>query len=312
MFPFGEDSKLEVVVFIIGLFVVGRFILYQTVWLIRCIYVFFLSKTLSFKKYGKWAVVTGATDGIGKAYAQQLAKKGMSIVLVSRSIEKLEELASQLKDTYKVETKVIAVDFSRDDVYDHITSELKDLEIGMLVNNVGMSYSHPQYFHEVSSEDVAALIHVNCLSLVEMIKIVLPHMLKRKKGIIINIGSMAGAMVSPLNAEYSGTKAFVDFFTKCIQYEYSKESVIIQHVAPGFVATKMSKLRPSFFCPSPQSYVSSALTSVGKFTDTYGCFAHELFSRLLSIIPNPLLIYLNFKIMKVTRAKALKKKQKAK
>lgn len=94
------------------------------------------------KSYGKWAVVTGCTDGIGKAYTEQLAKRGLSIVLISRTLEKLNEQARDLQDRFKVETKVIAADFTQpDSIYPNIRTQLADLDIGILVNNVGMSYS---------------------------------------------------------------------------------------------------------------------------------------------------------------------------
>ena len=153
-------------------------------------YVFFLSKTIDFKKYGEWAVVTGATDGIGKAYSEQLAERGMNVVLVSRTLSKLEEVASDLREKYRIETKVIAVDFSNADIYDVLRRDLCELQIGILVNNVGMTYGYPQYFHENSKEIVGA--HVNMLSMAVMTHIVLPRMLERNKGIIVNIGSVAG------------------------------------------------------------------------------------------------------------------------
>lgn len=94
------------------------------------------------KSYGKWAVVTGCTDGIGKAYAEQLAKRGLSIVLISRTLEKLNEQAKELQDRFKVETKVIAADFTEpNSIYPNIRTQLADLDIGILVNNVGMSYT---------------------------------------------------------------------------------------------------------------------------------------------------------------------------
>merc|ERR1719450_829776 len=91
------------------------------------------------KKYGSWAVVTGATDGIGKAIAKQLAKRGINIVLISRSSDKLTTVAEELV-TFNVQVKTITYDFSDANNYGQIAEEIEDLDIGILVNNVGISY----------------------------------------------------------------------------------------------------------------------------------------------------------------------------
>ena len=304
---------LSELVFTVGLILIGKFVLCDLLHLLYCFYVFFFSKTIDFEKYGKWAVVTGATDGIGKAYSEQLAKRGMNVVLVSRTLKKLEDSATELRDKYKIETKVIAVDFSSAGIYDILTSELADLEIGVLVNNVGMSYGHPQYFHEVPTDVVEALINVNTLSVAEMTRIVLPRMLERKKGIIVNVGSMSGYETLPLLSEYSGAKAFVHFFTRGIQAENKgKKSIIVQYLAPGLVSTKMSKMRPTLWCPTPSSFVSSALRSVGKLPLTTGCFFHELQIFLTDRLPDFIKIAATKKVMISMRARALKKKEKPK
>ena len=296
-----------------GVILIGKLILCDLLHLLYCFYVFFLSKTIDFKKYGKWAVVTGATDGIGKAYSQQLAKRGMNVVLVSRTLSKLEDVAAELREKYSIETKVITVDFSSADIYDVLTSELADLEIGVLVNNVGMSYEHPLFFHEVLTDVVESLINVNTMSVTKMTRIVLPQMLERKKGIILNIGSMAGYETLPLLSEYSGTKSFVHFFTRGIQAEYKgKNSIIIQYIAPNTVSTKMSKMRPSLWCPETSSYVSSALRSVGKLPLTTGCFAHELQAFFIVMIPDFIKIPVTKKFILSLRARGLRKKEKPK
>jgi 17beta-estradiol 17-dehydrogenase / very-long-chain 3-oxoacyl-CoA reductase len=95
---------------------------------------------VNFRKYGEWAVVTGCTDGIGKAYAEYFAKIGLNVVLISRNLEKLNQQANELGETFKVSTKVIAADFTQNTIYPRIKTILNDLDIGVLVNNVGLSY----------------------------------------------------------------------------------------------------------------------------------------------------------------------------
>ncbi|KAJ8951942.1 hypothetical protein NQ318_013609 [Aromia moschata] len=100
---------------------------------------------VNLRETGKWAVVTGATDGIGKAYAELLAKKGLKIVLISRTQSKLDDVAKEIEQKYNVETKTIAANFTNTTViYSEIDKQLTGLDIGVLVNNVGMSYPPPR------------------------------------------------------------------------------------------------------------------------------------------------------------------------
>ena len=231
-------------------------------------------------------------------------------MLVSRTLSKLEEVASDLREKYRIETKVIAVDFSNADIYDVLRRDLCELQIGILVNNVGMTYGYPQYFHEISKETVGALINVNMLSMAVMTHIVLPRMLERNKGIIVNVGSMVGCFVMPLLSEYSSTKAFDHFFTRGIQYENTKTSpIIIQYVAPGAVATKMIGMSPSLFVPSPSYFVRSALRSVGKLSVTTGCFMHEFRYMIYRLFPTFILLSIFGKLLWKARREFLSKEE---
>ncbi|XP_051548899.1 very-long-chain 3-oxoacyl-CoA reductase-A isoform X2 [Myxocyprinus asiaticus] len=181
-------------------------------------------------KLGKWAVVTGATDGIGKSYAEELARQGFSMMLISRSQEKLDDVAKFLESTYKVETKTIAVDYGQVDIYPKIEKGLSGLEIGVLVNNVGISYPYPEFFLHIPDLDnfINTMINVNITSVCQMTRLVLPRMEARAKGVILNISSASGMFPLPLLTIYSSTKAFVDFFSRGLQAEYKCKGIIIQ------------------------------------------------------------------------------------
>lgn len=151
--------------------------------------------------------LAGSTDGIGKAYAEELAKRGVNVILVSRSKEKLEAVSRSISETYNVETDFIVADFSKGrELYPAIKEALKDREIGILVNNVGIFYDYTDYFTNLSEDMLWDLIHINIASATMMTHIVLPGMVKKKKGAIVNLSSAVCCHPTPMYTVYGATK----------------------------------------------------------------------------------------------------------
>uniref|UniRef100_A0AC34QMF5 Uncharacterized protein n=1 Tax=Panagrolaimus sp. JU765 TaxID=591449 RepID=A0AC34QMF5_9BILA len=191
----------------------------------KIVYPFYLASAADLHQLAgaRWAVVTGATDGIGKAYATEFAKKGFNVVLVSRTQSKLdatkEELAQKCPN---IEIKTIAFDFTLanlDDYNKTLLDELKKLEIGVLVNNVGVSYEYPEVVHKIEggNERLRDLVVVNTLPTTILTATVLSQMTTRHKGIIINISSSAAFAPMQLLATYSATKKYVNHFTEALK-----------------------------------------------------------------------------------------------
>lgn len=234
-----------------------------------------------------WAVITGATDGIGLAYAHEFCKRGYNLLLISRSQTKLDNVKQEINSKSNKKNKEIKLhvaDFSKLDIYDDIKVEINriaangDSRIDVLINNVGMSYEHPEFFASPElNQKNDQMIYVNSVSCYKMCSFVLPFMEQQKHGVILNISSFSALDPCPLLSIYAATKSFVDIFTRSIAYEYAKKGITIQSVLPGFVVTKMSKIRKSYWmAPTTEDYVRSQLKTVGLDGQTTGYWSHEL------------------------------------
>ncbi|KAG8161343.1 hypothetical protein KVR01_009607 [Diaporthe batatas] len=231
---------------------------------------FVLSGT-NLRKYGRpgsWAVVTGASDGLGKEYAKQLASKGFNLVLVSRTQSKLEALASELETSGKqgVQTKVLAMDYTRDDPndYDRLSELVQGLDIAVLVNNVGLSHSIPVPFVETDKKELQDIVTVNCLGTLKTTQIIAPGMVQRKRGLILTMGSFGGWMPIPYLATYSGSKAFLQHWSSALAGELKEANVDVYLVLSYLVVSAMSKIkRPSAMIPTPRPFVRATLGKVG-------------------------------------------------
>ncbi|KAH1168898.1 testosterone 17-beta-dehydrogenase 3 isoform X4 [Mauremys mutica] len=239
-----------------------------------------------FRSMGEWAVVTGAGDGIGKAYSLELAKHGLNIVMISRTLEKLQKVATEIEQATGRNVKIIQADFTKDYIYENIEECLQGLEIGILVNNVGMLHNPLpcRFLNGVDTDE--NLISCNIISVTKMTRIILKQMEPRQKGLILNLSSGLGTFPCPLYTIYSASKAFVCTFSKALQAEYKAKGITIQVVAPYAVSTPMTMYqKPNLITKTAEEFVRESLIYVTVGEETFGCLAHEILACILQLIP---------------------------
>lgn len=184
----------------------------------------------------KTACVTGATSGIGAAYATKLARQGYDLILTGRRKERIDSLAETLSKDNNIEAEVIIAELSDDQQLDLLLDKIRTAKgLEVLVNNAGFAKESP--FHEESIMTHEMMLKVHNLAPVKLCHAVLPNMVARRKGAIINVSSLAAFLPLPDEAMYSGTKAFLKSFTESIHLELRGTGVRAQVLCPGMTRT---------------------------------------------------------------------------
>lgn len=205
----------------------------------------------------RFAVVTGASSGIGVAYAERMAERGYNLILVARRRNRLEEIARKIRATTKRAVEIVAADLGEAEDLSHIEALLTERDdIDVLVNNAGLGALGPT--SQVAAAALENLIKINVLALTRLTHAVLPGFLRRNSGTIINIASIIAVMPTPSGAGYSGTKGYVLNFTRSLQMELAKTGVTIQAVLPGPVRTEFFEASGLTEAPFPDELFMSA------------------------------------------------------
>lgn len=183
-------------------------------------------------------LVTGASAGLGERFAQQLASEHKNLVLVARRADKLEILAAELRKTYSVDIFVEAADLSVPGAVKNLMARLtnQNLEVECLINNAGFGLNGN--FAELDGEKQSAMITLNCTALTELCHAVLPAMIARKSGTILNVASTAAFQSGPLMAVYYASKAYVLSFSEALHEEVKQHGVHVTALCPGPTATE--------------------------------------------------------------------------
>ncbi len=193
-------------------------------------------RMINFEK--KTALVTGASSGIGRAFAQTLAARGADVILVARSTDRLNALAAALRRDHRVTADVIAADLSRPEAPDSVHAAVEALgrRVDVLINNAGFGAHGP--FHAQQEQMINDLLMLNVVALVRLSRLFLPGMLAKKEGIIVHVASNAAFQPVPYMAIYGASKAFVLSFSEALWGEYRTQGIRVLALCPGATETE--------------------------------------------------------------------------
>lgn len=192
----------------------------------------------------KCVMITGATGDFGRAFVDRFAATGARLVLAGRSGEKLAVMQQELRDKHDIKAHAAIFDMedksAMEQAFLNIPDSFKDVDL--LINNAGLALGLDKA-HEADINDWETMVSVNCTALVRMTRLILPGMAMRKRGHVINIGSIAGNYPYPGGNVYCASKAFVKQFSLAIRGDLQGTNVRVTNIEPGAVETQFSKVR---------------------------------------------------------------------
>lgn len=216
-----------------------------------------------FHYQGKTALITGASAGIGRAFAQELAKRGMNVILVARSSDLLHSLASDLHRSHGIRAEVVVADLSLDGaaVMVYKTVRERQLMVDLLINNAGFINYAP--FESIAPDRDRAQVIVNITAVVDLTHSFIPDMLAHGSGAVLNVASNGAFYPMPYMAVYAATKAFVLSFSEALWAEYRTRGLRVLALCPG--PTKTNALLKEFDngkAAAPEYVVKAALKAL--------------------------------------------------
>ncbi|XP_034556128.1 inactive hydroxysteroid dehydrogenase-like protein 1 [Notolabrus celidotus] len=261
--------------------------------------VHFLPRMIPTKKltqrFGDWAVVYGASEPLATAYAEELARHGISIIFVTQDQTFVRDTAAALSHSYGVETIVVLADFSLDQTASKpIKEAMRGKDIGFLVNCLDESSAALQSLIEVPEQGLLDLVNKNVAVATLMTRLVLPGMVERSRGAVVNISSGACCRPFPGRLALTAFTGYMDHFSRALHLEYSGRGIFVQSLIPFQIASSglqpsssslTAPLTESWFVPKPDVYARHAISTLGVSNRTTGYWPHTLQYGLMRCIP---------------------------
>jgi len=216
------------------------------------------------EKYGPWALVTGASSGIGAEFARQLAARGFHLVIVARRRQRLDEVAARLVREYGVRVEIVAVDLAAPDFMERIHLVTERIEVGLVVNNAGFGVAG--HFLDNSLERELELLEVNCRAPLVLSHVFGRKMLERRRGGIVFVSSVVGFVGTPFMSHYSASKGYGLLLGEGLGFELQRFGVDVLVLCPGGTETEfqaVAGVRP-ISSMRVEPVVSQALAALGK------------------------------------------------
>ncbi|MEM9365784.1 MAG: SDR family oxidoreductase [Planctomycetota bacterium] len=236
-------------------------------------------------RYGPWAVVTGASSGIGREFARELAALGLNVVLVARNESELKTLAEELVTQHGIEARSLAMDLSQPSASHELDLSTIDLDVGLLVANAG--FGSAGTFLELDLDEQTNMLDLNCRALMQQTHRFANRMQTRNQSGIIHLSSIVAFQGMPHAAHYAATKAYVQVFAESLRSEFSSLGIDVLAVAPGPTKTGFSS-RASLVMSSamsPSIVAQSSIKKLGRTTTTMPGFQSKLLGLPIRMLP---------------------------
>ena len=236
-------------------------------------------------KYGPWALVTGASSGLGKALAHKLAQFGLNLVLSSRNKQELLVLENQLRASFGIETKVVVADLSLDQELMRLTSSIENLDIGLLVAAAGFGTSG--YFMESSLEEEMNMLEVNCKAPLFLTHKFAQRFARQQRGGILLFSSIVAFQGVPYASHYAATKAYIQSLAEALHREFKAHGVDVLSAAPGPVHTKFAARANMRIgkALSPEEVAEPILRALGNKSTVYPGALTKMLTWSLQLLP---------------------------
>jgi len=246
------------------------------------------------EKYGEWALITGASSGIGKEFAKQLAQQKFNLVLVARREQNLKVLAQELNNAHSVQVRIVPLDLSTRDFIVSIEQATSTIDIGLLVNNAGFTIT--KNFTDSDIDFQQELIDVNIRAVTILTHHFANKMKKNRKGGIINVASGSAFLPIPKWSTYAASKAFVLHFTEAIWFELKPFHIDVIALCPGATKTEFNNSANLDLGMNVVDVVKSGLRNLSKRPSAIVGLRNKIPIALLRLFSRPTLIKIGARV----------------